>query len=67
MWPWFSGSIKVMTTISYTFFFFQSSCYIFLQVCDLKFIIWIILALQLEVLDKKEKKVTVVLIQLQGS
>lgn len=55
-----------MTTISYTFFF-QSSCYIFLQVCDLKFIIWIILALQLEVLDKKEKKVTVVLIQLQGS
>lgn len=66
MWPWFSGSSKVMATISYTFFF-QSNCYILLQVCDLKFVIRIILALQLEVLDKKEKKVTVTFIQLQGS
>lgn len=55
-----------MATIGYTFFF-QSSCYILLQVCDLKFAIRIILALQLEVLDKKEKKVTVTFIQLQGS
>lgn len=56
-----------MATIGYTFFFFQSSCYILLQVCALKFAIRIILALQLEVLDKKEKKVTVTFIQLQGS
>lgn len=61
MWPWFPGSSKVMATIGYTFFF-QSSFFISLQVCNLKFVIRIILALQLEVLDKKEKKVIVTFI-----